>query len=516
MLFLCRPMSPGSEHRQQRTAQVTGRTAIVIGSGFAGLSAATSLARQGFSVTVLEKNESPGGRARVWRHQGYTFDMGPSWYWMPDVFEAHFAAFGKRVPELYDLVRLDPSYQVIFGPNDRWSIPAGVPALMALFDRIEPGAGKSLERFLSEARLKYELGMNDLVRQPALSWGEFVRWRVLKGMMRSSVFGSLRSHVRKHFKDERLRMLLEFPVLFLGATPQDTPALYSLMNHADMALGTWYPMGGLGKVVDAMVAVATEVGVRFRMNATVQRIVVEDGRATAVVVNDEHLVADVVVAAADYHHVESDLLPEGARAYTEKYWSDRVMAPSCLIFYLGTNTQLPYLQHHNLFFDADLDQHAHGIYTDPKWPEDPLVYVCCPSKTDPTVAPLGHENLFVLIPIAPGLADTPAVREHYKERMLSKLGAITGMDLAQHLTVQRSYCITDFRSDYNAYRGNAYGLANTLRQTAVLKPRMKSPKVKGLYFAGQLTVPGPGVPPSLISGQVVADLIVKELKNRTA
>ncbi|MEO8068165.1 MAG: phytoene desaturase family protein [Flavobacteriales bacterium] len=493
-----------------------GYSAVVIGSGFAGLAAAASLARMGFAVTVLEKNDSLGGRARVWCEQGYTFDMGPSWYWMPNVFEEYFSAFGKRVPELYDLVRLDPSYQVIFGPNDRWSVPAGVPALMAMFDTVEPGAGKSLERFLSEARLKYELGMNDLVRQPSLSWGEFARWRVLAGMIRSTVFRSLRSHVCKHFKDERLRMLLEFPVLFLGATPQDTPALYSLMNHADMALGTWYPMDGMGKVVDAMVAVAVEVGVQIRMNATVQRIVVEDGRAVGVIVNDERIEADVVVAAADYHHVERDLLPDAARAYTEKYWTDRVMAPSCLIFYLGTNVRLPGLQHHNLFFDADMDKHAREIYADPKWPEHPLVYVCCPSKTDPTVSPAGHENLFVLIPIAPGLDDIPEVREHYKQRMLTKLSAFTGMDLAQHLTVQRSYCINDFVGDYNAYRGNAYGLANTLRQTAVLKPRMKSSKVKGLYFAGQLTVPGPGVPPSLISGQVVADLIVKELKQRTA
>ena len=493
-----------------------GHSAVVIGSGFAGLAAAASLARMGFAVTVLEKNDTPGGRARVWREQGYTFDMGPSWYWMPDVFEQYFSAFGKGTADLYHLTRLDPSYQVIFNHEDRWDVPAGVPALRTFFEQIEAGAGEKLLTFLEEARLKYELGMNDLVRQPALSWSEFVRWRVLAGMMRSAVFSSLRSHVRKHFKDERLRMLLEFPVLFLGATPQDTPALYSLMNHADMALGTWYPMGGMGKVVDAMASLARESGVQFRFNAPVERLTVSDGIVTGALVNGAHVSADIVVAAADYHHVEHDLLPAELRDHTEAYWDQRVMAPSSLIFYWGMDRRLSGLQHHNLFFDEAFDQHARDIYTVPKWPEHPLMYVCCPTVTDPSVAPPGHENLFVLIPIAPGLTDTPEVREHYRARVVAKLSTITGINLAQHLTVQRSYCVNDFTADHNAYRGNAYGLANTLRQTAVLKPRMKSRKVKGLYFAGQLTVPGPGVPPSLISGQVVADLIMNDMKNRRA
>lgn len=493
-----------------------GSSAIVIGSGFAGLSASASLARQGFSVTVFEKNDTPGGRARVWREKGYTFDMGPSWYWMPDVFENYFRSFGKSTADLYQLVRLDPSYQVIHSATDHWDIPAGLPALKTLFETIEPGAGNALMDFLEEARMKYELGMQDLVHQPALSWGEFARWGVFTGMMKSTVFSSLRSHVRKHFKDERLRILLEFPVLFLGATPQNTPALYSLMNHADMTLGTWYPIGGMGKVVDGMMKVAQDAGVQFRFNAPVERLIVADGRITGAVVNGEKISADVVVAAADYHHVEHDLLSTDLCDHNEDYWGKRVMAPSSLLFYWGVDRRLPGLRHHNLFFDEALDQHAHDIYTDPKWPENPLMYVCCPSITDAGVAPPGHENLFVLIPIAPGLPDTADVREHFRQRVMTKLSVITGVDLSKHLVVERSYCINDFMVDYNAYKGNAYGLANTLRQTAVLKPSMKSRKVKGLYFAGQLTVPGPGVPPSLISGQVVADLIVKDLKRNSA
>lgn len=492
------------------------RSAIVIGAGFAGLSAAASLGRKGFAVTVVEKNESAGGRARVWREGGFVFDLGPSWYWMPEIFEEYFSQYGRRVEDFYDLRRLDPSYQVIFDERTTWHVPAGVPALKAMFDKIEPGSGAELDRFLAEARMKYELGMNDLVRKPALSWMEYAKWRVVSGMLSSSVFKSLRSHVKKHFKDERLRMLLEFPVLFLGAAPQNTPALYSLMNHADMALGTWYPMGGMGRLVDAMVHVAEDQGVRFKFNSPVNGIVVKDGHAVGVKLGEEELHADVVVAAADYHHVEADLLAGPQRDHTEAYWQSRSMAPSSLIFYFGIDRRLSGLLHHNLFFDEALDQHSHEIYTNPQWPSKPLMYVCCPSITDASVAPAGNENLFVLIPIAVGLSDTPEVREHYKALVLRKLAVRTGVPVAEHIVVERSYCINDFVSDYNAYRGNAYGLANTLKQTAVLKPSMKSKRVPGLYFAGQLTVPGPGVPPSLISGQVVADLIAKDLQHSHA
>jgi phytoene desaturase len=486
--------------------------AIVIGSGFAGLSAATSLAHAGWQVTLVEKNDQVGGRARVLRDGGFTFDMGPSWYWMPEVFERYFARFGKKVGDLYDLVRLDPSYQVVFGPNEHWNIPARMPDLKAFFEQVETGAAASLERFLDEARMKYDLGMSDLVYRPALSWSEFANAKVLSGMLRASVLTSLRKHVARYFKDSRLRQLMEFPVLFLGATPQDTPALYSLMNYADMALGTWYPMGGMGRVVDALSGLAREQGVDIRLNFAATRIIVEDGSAVGVQMGNTEVRADVVVASSDYHHTEQALLAPDQRSYNAAYWKDRVLAPSSLLFFMGFDRQFPKLLHHNLFFDESLDQHAKEIYTAPKWPTRPLLYTSCPSRTDRTVAPQGCENVVALIPVAPGLTDTPEVRAHYQELVLDRLTAHTGIDVRRHLIVRHDYGINDFTSDYNSFRGNAYGLANTLRQTAVLKPRMKSRKVKGLYFAGQLTVPGPGVPPSLISGQVVADLIIKETR----
>ncbi|MBP6575148.1 MAG: phytoene desaturase [Flavobacteriales bacterium] len=484
--------------------------ALVIGAGFAGISAAASLAKEGYDVTVLEKNEQAGGRARVLREQGFTFDMGPSWYWMPDVFEAWFARFDQHPSDHYNLVRLDPSYQVVYSELDHWKVPADRNELRAFFEAKEVGAGQALDSFLEEARVKYELGMRELVHRPSLSWLEFVHPKLIGGLFRSAVFRSMRSHVARYFTDERLRKLMEFPVLFLGATPENTPALYSLMNYADMALGTWYPMGGIGRVVDGMLTVARSEGAKFRFNQAVEEIIVRNGRVAGVRTSEAEFPADVVVGAADYNHVEQHLLAEEHRTYTGKYWNDRVMAPSSLLLYLGFDVRLPNLNHHNLFFDASLDAHAHAIYKEPRWPEKPLMYFCVPSITDGSVAPAGHENVFALIPVAPGLADSPLVREHYTRLMLDRLAAHTGIAVQDHLVYQRSYCGSDFQSDYNAFRGNAYGLANTLRQTAVLKPSVKSAKVRGLYFAGQLTVPGPGVPPALISGQLVADLIVRE------
>ncbi|MCB9167441.1 MAG: phytoene desaturase [Flavobacteriales bacterium] len=486
--------------------------AIVIGSGFAGTAAATSLARQGHAVTVFEKNAQSGGRARVWRKDGFTFDMGPSFYWMPEVFTRYFARFDRKVEDLYKLVRLDPSYKVVFGRNEQWNIPAGRAGVSALFERIEPGSGAALDRFLDEARVKYTLGMGELVYRPSLSWSEYMHPGVLGGLLRTHVLGSLRSHVQAHFHDPRLRLLMEFPVLFLGAAPQHTPALYSLMNHADIDLGTWYPLGGMGRVVEAMVRVAQEEGVVIHCKDPVSAILTDRGRTTGVCTSSGEHYADVVVAAADYHHVEQNLLPEGARSYSTDYWSRRVMAPAALLYYLGIDRTVPGLEHHTLFFDAPLDDHSTDIYERPNWPRRPLFYVSAASKTDPSTAPEGMENLVVLIPVAAGLSDTPDVRDHYLGVVLERMKEQLGIDLRPHLCVQRSYCINEMTTDLNAYRGNAYGLANTLRQTGPLRPRLKSRKVKGLYFAGQLTVPGPGVPPALISGQVVADLITKEMQ----
>ena len=481
---------------------------VVIGSGFAGLSSACFLAKAGYAVTVLEKNATAGGRCRVWQQDGFTFDMGPSWYWMPDIFESFFAQFGKKPSDYYQLDRLDPSYRVYFDKT-HWDIPANVEKLGALLENVEKGAAQQLTKFLAEAQYKYNVGINRLVYKPGRSIGEFVDRELIAGLFKLDVFKSMQSHVRSHFKHPYIQQLIEFPVLFLGAKPANTPALYSLMNYADIQLGTWYPQGGMYKIVEAMYSLAQELGVEFLFNHEVKKIETFNGKVERIQTTQGNYHANVVVAGADYHHVDKELLSSNAN-YSEEYWQKRTLAPSSLIYYLGINKRIDGLQHHNLFFDADFAQHATEIYDKPQWPHNPLFYVSATSKTDATVAPQGCENLFLLMPVAPDLDDDEATRERYFNIMMDRLEQRTGQQIRQHIVVKRSYAHGNFIQDYHSYKGNAYGLANTLMQTAILKPALKSKKIKNLFYTGQLTVPGPGVPPSLISGQVVAGQVQKE------
>lgn len=482
---------------------------VIIGSGFSGLSAACFLAQAGSDVTVLEKHNQPGGRARILKEEGFSFDMGPSWYWMPDVFESFFNAFGKKVSDFYELQRLDPSYRVYWqdGPVD---IPADYAQMQALFEQLEPGSSRKLNEFLAGAQYKYEVGVRNLVYKPGRSITEFADFELFKGLLRLQVFTSSRKHIARYFKNEKLQQLMEFPLLFLGALPEHTPALYSLMNYADIKLGTWYPKGGMHEIVKAMHKLAVQLGAKFEFEQDVQQIEIDNsGTAKAVVTNKRSFEADVVIGSADYHFVETRLLPEAYQSYSAKYWDTRSMAPSCLIYYVGLNKKLTNMLHHSLFFDVPFDAHAADIYKTPAWTKDPLFYVCCPSVTDETVAPKHHENLFLLIPTAPGLPENEEIREHYFSMVIKRMEEKTGTSIAPHIVYKKSYAHTDFVRDYNAFKGNAYGLANTLMQTAILKPSLRSRKVSNLFYTGQLTVPGPGVPPAIISGQVVAREVLK-------
>jgi phytoene desaturase len=484
---------------------------IVIGAGFAGLSAAALMAKEGHRVTLLEKNDQPGGRARIWEQDGFRFDMGPSWYWMPEVLENFYKLFGKKTSDFYDLKRLDPAYRVYFGNNDAMDIPAGMDELEALFEGIEPGAAKSLRKFLAQARDKYKISMEEYVFKPGHSVLEYASLNLLAKSMSMQLLSSHSRHVRNYFQDARLIKLLEFPVLFLGATPQKTPALYSMMNYADLVLGSWYPMGGMNEIVQAMVKIARQQGVSIQLNTEVNKINVENGCAQTVATNKGDYTTDLVIAGADYEHVDQHLVGLPYRNYDSIYWERRTLSPSCLIYYIGLDKKTGAIEHHNLFFDQDLDLHARDIYAKPQWPQKPLFYVCCPSKTDPAVAPENCENLFFLMPVAPGLNDNDAIRESYFELMLARFEQITGESIRGSIVVKRSYALRDFQSDYHSFKGNAYGLANTLRQTAFLKPAMRSAKVSNLFYTGQLTVPGPGVPPAIISGQIAAKEALKYL-----
>lgn len=486
---------------------------VVLGAGFAGLSAATSLARDGFCVTLIEKNEQTGGRARVFRQNGFVFDMGPSWYWMPDVIEQYFSRFGKSVKDYFNLIRLDPSYQVIFGKDDTISLPADFNDLKKEFEKLESGAGERLDSFMKEAKFKYDAGMKDFVYKPSISIKEFADLSLLTSAFRLDMFKSFSVHAGKYFKNPKLLRLLEFPVLFLGAKPANTPALYSLMNYADMKLGTWYPIGGMYKLVEAMTHLAIETGVEIKLNENVTKIEVNEKNANFVITDKNYYEADIVVAGADYNHVEEELLNFKERSYTTKYWESKTMSPSSLIYYVGIKKKLKNILHHNLFFDADFDSHTDSIYKSKTWPEDPLFYLCCPSVTDKSVAPEGMENLFILIPVAAGLIDSPEVQQTFFEKVIKRIEEHCGENISDFIVYKRSYAGSDFKTDYNSYKGNAYGLANTLNQTAFLRPSIKSKKVKNLFYTGQLTVPGPGVPPSIISGQVVAGYVSKHFKN---
>jgi len=486
---------------------------VVIGSGFAGMSAACFMAKAGWEVTVLEKNEMPGGRARKLEEGGFTFDMGPSWYWMPDVFEHFFNCFGKKVSDYYHLQRLDPSYRV-YWDDKAMDIPADYATLKKLFESIEPGSGTSLDQFLDEAAYKYQVGVNKLVYKPGQSLAEFADTDLIKGVFKLDVFTSMKKHISKYFKHPQLQQLLEFPVLFLGALAADTPALYSLMNYADIKLGTWYPEGGMYKIVNGMYSLAKELGVQFHFNHTVSSIQTSNAAAKKIIAKNgmETVVfePDVVISNADYHFTETKLLVPNDRSYSDAYWNKRVMAPSSILYYVGLNKKLENVLHHSLFFDTSFEVHGSEIYKTPQWPSEPLFYVSVTSVSDDTVAPKGHENLFFLIPVAAGLqGDTEELRDKYFDQIVKRFEERTGQEIRSAIVYKRSYSVSDFVSDYNSFKGNAYGLANTLMQTAILKPSLRSKKLNNLFYTGQLTVPGPGVPPSLISGEVVAKEVLK-------
>ncbi len=485
------------------------KSVIVIGSGFAGLSAASFMAKEGWQVTVIEKNSTPGGRARQLKENGFIFDMGPSFYWMPDVFDRYFKQFGKKVTDYYSLTRLDPSYR-IYWDDGFTNIPADFESLKNVFESFEPGSGNKLEKYLAGAAYKYQVGMNKLVYKPGRSFTEFLDWPTIRGVFKLQVLTSIKKHIHQYFHHPKLRQIMEFPVLFLGALPQDTPALYSLMNYADIKGGTWYPTGGMYSVVQGMYELATELGVHFCFDEEVKKVTIENSSIKKVITAKNEYEANVVISGADYHFTEKNLVPPAFRSYSDRYWEKRVMAPSCLMYYVGLNKKLKQPVHHSLFFDVPFEQHGKEIYKDPQWPSEPLFYASVSSVTDDKAAPPGHENIVLLVPVAAGLEnDTEELREKYFRAIVKRMEKHTGESILDAVVYKKTYSVSDFVHDYNSFRGNAYGLANTLRQTAIFRPSCRSRKLKNLFYTGQLTVPGPGVPPSLISGEVVAKQVIK-------
>lgn len=486
------------------------KTIAIIGSGFSALAASCYLAQQGNIVTIYEKNATIGGRARQFKKDGFTFDMGPSWYWMPDVFERFFQDFDKKTNDYYELIKLNPAYRVYFGVDDFISIYDNLEEIKTTFETIEKGSGQKLETFIKQAKSNYDIAIKDLVYRPGISPLELITLETTLKL--DQFFSTVSADIRKKFKNERLIQILEFPVLFLGAKPTKTPSFYNFMNYADFGLGTWHPKTGMFDVVRGIEKLAIELGVTIETNSAIEKIIVENKTATAIVINGKRIPADIILSGADYHHTET-LLDQQHRVYSENYWESRVFAPSSLLFFVGFDKKIDNIAHHALFFDVDFNQHAADIYDKPKWPDAPLFYANFPSKTDQTAAPEGMESGFFLIPLAPGINDSETLREEYFEKIITRFEQLTQQKIKNNIIFKRSFCKNDFVTDYNAYKGNAYGMANTLLQTAFLRPKLKSKKVRNLYFTGQLTVPGPGVPPALISGKLVAGLIQKSFRS---
>lgn len=485
--------------------KIVGRKITIIGGGFSSLAASCYLAQAGNEVTILEKNAQIGGRARQLIRDGFTFDIGPTFYWMPDVFESFFNDFGKSVSDFYQLDKLSPAYEVYFGPNDSIKIADNFEEIKETFESVEKGSAAKLQKFMDVAEDNYNVAIKDLVYQPGEKLTEIVTPKT--AMKVGQFFGTIKGQVRSKIKHDNLRKIMEFPVLFLGAKASNTPAFYNFMNYADFKLGTWHPKGGMYSVIEGMKKLALELGVHIQTNSAVSKINTKNSKVSGVEVNGETIPTDILLSGADYHHTES--LMNGSKQYSEKFWDKKTFAPSALLFYVGFDKKLDNLSHHTLFFDTDFEEHAKSIYDTKSWPEKPLFYASFPSITDDAAAPAGKEAGIFLIPLAPDIEDTDEIRKKYWNLILQRLKNLTGQDLEGNVMFKESFCVNDFKKEYNSYKGNAYGLANTLLQTHVLRPKLKHKSLKNMYFTGQLTVPGPGVPPSLISGKIVSDLIKK-------
>ena len=490
----------------------TSESAVVVGSGFGGLSTACYLADAGLDVTVLEKNDQLGGRASVLEAEGFTFDMGPSWYLMPDVFERFFSHFGREPAEFYDLERLDPHYRVFFKDGDSVAVTDDNEEMYDVFESYEEGAGEALEEYLDTSETHYEVAMEDFVYTDRPRLRDWVDPDVMKAApIGLQLLGTMDDYVADYFDHPKLRQIAQYSLVFLGGAPHNTPALYNIMSHVDFELGVHYPDGGMRSVVEGCVELGRELGVDYVTGAEVTEVI---NRKSGFLVESAagDVGADYVVSDADYAHTEQELLPDHERQYDADYWDGRTYAPSAFLLYLGVEGDLDPLAHHTLVLPTDWDRHFERLFEDPGWPADPAYYLCVPSKTDDDVAPEGHSALFALVPLAPGLDDTDEARARYRELLVEDIATNTGVDLRERIVLEETFSVSEFADRYNSREGTALGLAHTLRQTALLRPPHRSSACPGLYFTGAYTTPGIGVPMCLVSGEHAADALLSDLQ----
>ncbi|TXT54527.1 MAG: Carotenoid 3,4-desaturase [Candidatus Thorarchaeota archaeon] len=484
----------------------------IVGAGVGGLATAALLALEGHNVTVLEKNQEPGGRARIWAKDGFVFDMGPSWYLMPEVFEHYFDLFGKKVSDFYELVRLDPSYRFFFPDHEVIDISADLEKNKELFDRLEDNGAEKFEDYLKQAQDKYDYLMEGLMYEDLSGLRSMLSPKLMAAGWKLSILSNMDKLIRKYFDDERVQKILQYTIVFLGGNPKNTPALYSMISHIDYNLGVWYPMGGMGKIVEGLVALTEQHGGSIKYGTEVTDLQISDGRVHRIITNNGEMEAGVVVVNADYPHVEINYIPEKYKTYDIGYWEKKTIAPSAYVMYVGLNKTIDNLTHHNVILDHDWVEHFEQIFENPQWPDKPAYYLCCTSKSDSSVAPPNHENIFVTVPLAPGIEDTPEIRESYFNKMVDHIEKVLKTNIRDSIIVQRVFTLDDFSEAYNAYRGTAVGLTHSFWQSAFFRPSHKSKKVDNLFYVGQYTHPGIGVPMALISAEIVADLIYEEMK----
>jgi phytoene desaturase len=489
---------------------------VIIGSGLGGLATAAYLAKAGLKVTVFEKNEQLGGRASMLEKDGFRFDMGPSWYLMPDIFKHAFDLLGEKIEDHLDLVKLNPSYRVYF--KDENIKPVDLRSIVdedkKIYEGLEAGSAAKLDEYLERSKYQYEVSKKDFLYGNIDSPLDFFTPRLMIEGTKLSVFQTMDKYVKRWFSSAAVQKLLQYPLVFLGNSPYNAPAIYSMMTHIDTELGVFYPKGGIYEITKALVAIGKKYGVTYHANAEAKRILVEGKQTKGIQLSSGEVInADIVVSNADLEWTDRVLLGEEQRVHSDGYWKKRVLAPSAFIAYLGIKGRVQGLEHHTLVFAKDWKENFRQIFDQPQWPTDPSFYVCTPSKTDASVAPADHENLFILVPVAAGLDDSLEQREAYLKKILTTIEEQTGeKDLADRVVVKELFSVRDFEKRYNSYRGTALGLAHTLFQTAWFRPKTKHPKIDNLFFVGAGAQPGIGMPMVLIS----AELIVKRLMKNKA
>lgn len=488
---------------------------VIIGSGVGGLASAVLLAKDGHHVTVIEKNEQPGGRAGILDRDGFRFDMGPSWYLMPEVFERFYQSVGTSTAEQLKLHHLSPHYRMFFPDGSHVDITGDLERDKQTFEQIEPGSAQAFDRYLEQSKRKYDVSLDTIlyrnIRGISDFYNEEFRSRMMAAGKELDVFESMDHYVRRFFKTEKMQQIIQYTLIFLGGMPQNTPALYSLMSHIDFNLGVWYPQGGIHAIIESLVRLGQQHGVEYAYDRPVTNIETRNGQAVAVHCSAgdsiESYPCDLVLSNADYRHTESLIDRKRLRQYPDLYWNTRSLAPSAFILYLGVRGKIQELVHHNLIFSQNWGGAFKELTTKPTWPRDPSLYICVPSKTDPAVAPDGDENLFVLLPIAPGLYETKDSREAYGNFILDYIQKYLGTHFADRIVVRETFSVSDFAARYNAQKGTALGLAHTMLQTSVFRPPNRSRRIGNLYFVGANTTPGIGVPMCLISAHLVHDQI---------